>query len=389
MHVDEHGNYYQDFKALTNELVRQALNITSIESEMTFRRLRWLQQSVQHEADAVNYLAALQGQALWEKEPTITSSGELGINANPWTRQAFSDLHWLAACENGDFATQWKLTKWWSIYTTAFRTAKLNVVKFNKVPQGKLITFSSADVLCRNVVTCSFLPQRQKTFQPNRGSPPGMETADTWMELPMQHVKDELPVDDRGKPVPKLKGGKGKPSHASSSVRGRDRLTDKALLNLDARLRAQEDITEDSFDVPASLQDIEAALRVGPNYNIHVKNNKGKKIGPPHTFLWVALVRGVSKQPDCPPDLKQQALNYLAKQPTSSEIKRLVPFCTLHRQYNDNTRAALAVNVRPDMIQMWNNMRRFYFQRGAKEFEGTISRGPIFRQILRRVHDDD
>ena len=33
----------------------------------------------------------------------VTHFIELGINANPWTRQAFSDLHWLAACENGDF----------------------------------------------------------------------------------------------------------------------------------------------------------------------------------------------------------------------------------------------------------------------------------------------
>eukprot|EP00930_Biecheleria_cincta_P105118 TRINITY_DN9766_c1_g1_i2.p1 TRINITY_DN9766_c1_g1~~TRINITY_DN9766_c1_g1_i2.p1 ORF type:complete len:1323 (-),score=80.85 TRINITY_DN9766_c1_g1_i2:275-4243(-) len=387
--VNSRNEHFIEFRSLTNQHIRETLRITSIESELIFRRLRWLQQSVRYENDSVNYLAAWQGQALWETTPTILPNGELGPNANPWTRQAFSDLHCLSACEKGQFAEQWSLHKWWAIDSAAFQTVRLAVVKSSLIPSPKLFSFTQSDVMCRNVCTCSFLPQKLRLCQHCQGFPPSMNP-DSWMELPS--VPHHDPGEERGKPVAKFKSGKGRPGASSSSNQspsgeclGHDRLADKALLNLDARLRAQEDITEDAVDVPSSLPDIVISLKVGPNYNAYTQANRGKKTGSVHAFLWAALVKSMSQLPECPAEFRQILSAYCAQKLTPAQIKRQVPYCTLHRHHNDNTRATLAVHVRSELASIWNAMRQFYFQRGAKEFEDTIPRGPIFRQILRRI----
>eukprot|EP00930_Biecheleria_cincta_P105119 TRINITY_DN9766_c1_g2_i1.p2 TRINITY_DN9766_c1_g2~~TRINITY_DN9766_c1_g2_i1.p2 ORF type:complete len:220 (-),score=27.65 TRINITY_DN9766_c1_g2_i1:272-931(-) len=211
---------------------------------------------------------------------------------------------------------------------------------------------------------------------------------DYWMELPTAVHRD--PGEERGKPIAKLKSGNGKTGTSSSTNHpsghdrpGHGRLADKALLNLDARMRAQEDITEDAVDVPSTLADMEISQTVGPNYNAFTQANRGRNIGSVHTFLWAALVKSMSQLPECPVELRQTLAAYTAQKLAPAQIKRQVPFCTLHRHHNHSSLATLAVHVRSEVAPMWNAMRQFYFQRGAKEFDDTILRGPIFRQILR------
>ena len=97
----------------------------------------------------------------------------------------------------------------------------------------------------------------------------------------------------------------------------------------------------------------------------------------------------MAAQPDCPAELKQLLTAYFAEKPSFSQIRHHVSLCILHRQFNDAARATLAVNVRSEIAGMWKLMRLYYFQRGAREFEGNIPRGPIFRQILRRMQNDE
>eukprot|EP00930_Biecheleria_cincta_P105114 TRINITY_DN9766_c0_g1_i1.p1 TRINITY_DN9766_c0_g1~~TRINITY_DN9766_c0_g1_i1.p1 ORF type:complete len:264 (+),score=22.51 TRINITY_DN9766_c0_g1_i1:62-793(+) len=196
----------------------------------------------------------------------------------------------------------------------------------------------------------------------------------SWMELPP--IVHHDPGEERGKPTANLKSGTGRIGASSSSNQpsghehsGNDRLADKALLNLDARLRAQEDITEDAVDVPSTLTDMEISLKVGPNYNAYTQANRGKKIGSVHTFLWAALVKSMSQLPDCPAELRQTLSAYSAQKLTPAQIQRQVPHCTPHRQHNDNTRATLAVHVRPELAQMWNGMRHFIFREVLRNLE--------------------
>eukprot|EP00930_Biecheleria_cincta_P044802 TRINITY_DN30855_c0_g1_i1.p1 TRINITY_DN30855_c0_g1~~TRINITY_DN30855_c0_g1_i1.p1 ORF type:complete len:172 (-),score=19.64 TRINITY_DN30855_c0_g1_i1:87-602(-) len=135
---------------------------------------------------------------------------------------------------------------------------------------GKFYTFTDADVQCPNVLPCNLFSRKSVSHQPSLGFPPGMETVDSWMELPLatKHLAEQQGGSSKQKYSKQHGKGKVNTAHSSSSQSTGDKLTDKALLNLDARMRTQEDITEDALDVPASLEAIETALRVGPNYDM-------------------------------------------------------------------------------------------------------------------------
>ena len=69
------GEDYVEFRAFNNDHVRRLLRVSTVESEMVTRRLRWLQQMVAHPSDSIAMLSALQGVAIWENDPPIDSTG--------------------------------------------------------------------------------------------------------------------------------------------------------------------------------------------------------------------------------------------------------------------------------------------------------------------------
>eukprot|EP00930_Biecheleria_cincta_P050313 TRINITY_DN3547_c0_g1_i1.p1 TRINITY_DN3547_c0_g1~~TRINITY_DN3547_c0_g1_i1.p1 ORF type:complete len:147 (-),score=14.67 TRINITY_DN3547_c0_g1_i1:64-504(-) len=136
---------------------------------------------------------------------------------------------------------------------------------------------------------------------------------------------------------------------------------------------------------PAEIEEIKTALRVGPNYNATVLA-KGRciKLGSPHAYVFRALSKTMVKNPDCPQDLRQALLNFIATYNTPALIKRVIPFCTVHRQHDQGDRAILKVHARVDAQPLWRAMRNYLVQKGAKDFDDTITRGPMFRDIRAR-----
>ena len=72
---------------------------------------------------------------------------------------------------------------------------------------------------------------------------------------------------------------------------------------------------------------------------------------------------------------------------TPSQIKKVVPYCTVHKQFGKE-RACLVTHVNLELRDLWLAMRHFLEQRGAKDFADLKPRGPLFRQLLERIQKD-
>ena len=154
------------------------------------------------------------------------------------------------------------------------------------------------------------------SVQPITGFPPPMDALDAWMELPLsgKHKADGLPDEGRFKSAQKTKSGKRKTGKPASSA-GRDRPdppVNRALVNLDSRVRSLEDISEDAIDTQSDLPEVAAALQVGPKYQSFTQQSmKGRKIGSAHTFIWAAFAKTMAKSINCPPELQQLLLAHI------------------------------------------------------------------------------
>lgn len=325
-------------------------------------------------------LNALQGFALWEKGVTIPVEGKITEYANPWTKQVYSDLQKLST-SSPCFALQWKEHGWWAIQTQEFLRSKVKQLESFEPYTDLLFQFTDKDVHCPHVDHRSFGSQVLSKTLPFPSS--SASTMDTWMELPVvaKHKAEDL-VDVRGKPTQKTRlGGKGKESKATQ----RDKLVDRALVNLDLRLRSVEDIVEDGLDAPADLEDVQAALAAGRDYQATVEEKgRGCKLGSPHTYTFSRLCKKQASLSDCPPELAEMIKAFVATYTTPAQIKHVVPFCTVHKKYGQN-RAIITLHARSEIQKMWQQMRQFLVQRGAVDFGDTKPRGPIFKQLLQRV----
>ena len=153
--LNSRGGQYQEFHALPNCRIRQILKVATIQSELTVRRLRWLQCMVKSPQDSEAMMSALQGFALWEKDATINADGSVSESANPWTKQFYSDLK-LLSIRNHKFAEKWNHKHWWAIYSDEFQAANVTKLRsFDMYPEV-LYSFKSKDVFIPFVSARSF-----------------------------------------------------------------------------------------------------------------------------------------------------------------------------------------------------------------------------------------
>ena len=161
------GEDIVEYRALPNESIRLLLHIPTIQSELLVRRLCWLQTLVKYPDDAKTVLSALQGFALWGQSPTIFDSGDVSPSANPWTKQFFVDLEWLSRHSTAAFALKWQELKWWSIYTSEFSSLRIKSLKSTRIIHDRIFEFTTSDVLCPNVIRCSFMTEKTQSCATN------------------------------------------------------------------------------------------------------------------------------------------------------------------------------------------------------------------------------
>ena len=251
---------------------------------------------------------------------------------------------------SNQFRDQWQNRKWWAVFSAQFLAAKVGRVRTFRRIDNKIFPLHPKDVLCLNVHPRSFCV-RDSVYPTVQSFLANMDDMDTWMELPVVTKRPaEGDPSTRGKPAPKGQyGGKGKASKNSSSTGSGDKLTDMALLNIDARLRTVEDILEDALDTPLDLPEIEMSIKVGPAYNeVRLEKGRGVKLGSPHTFVFSAFIKTVAQNSDCPAELKQMIITFMKNYSTASMIRSVVPFCTAHKQHGKN-RAVFKVHVSSDI----------------------------------------
>ena len=73
----------------------------------------------------------------------------------------------------------------------------------------------------------------------------------------------------------------------------------RALVNLDNRLRVQEDISEETIEVD-EIKELLPVLKIGKAFQKVVKTagkGKNKDKGPPHIWYWSGLVRQIATAP--------------------------------------------------------------------------------------------
>ncbi|CAE8638109.1 unnamed protein product [Polarella glacialis] len=130
------GQVLIKYHALTNTQVRTSLHVPTLQSEMTSRRVKWLQQMAQQPEQAKLVFALLHGYFLWEQGQPVQPNGKLTSAASPWLVQHAHDVS-LVAQSNTTFAADWTQTGWWAIFTSdAFH--KFNPQLLKRFDNGSL-----------------------------------------------------------------------------------------------------------------------------------------------------------------------------------------------------------------------------------------------------------
>eukprot|EP00930_Biecheleria_cincta_P075218 TRINITY_DN6238_c0_g1_i1.p1 TRINITY_DN6238_c0_g1~~TRINITY_DN6238_c0_g1_i1.p1 ORF type:complete len:336 (-),score=45.12 TRINITY_DN6238_c0_g1_i1:318-1325(-) len=122
------GRQYVQFNALTNQVVRELTGVPTLQSELSARRLKWLQQLVRWYSAGAPTLHLLEAKFLWESEEQISQTGKLTQATNPWTLQFYSDIK-TAVRKLPHLQQLFGSIGWWFIYTEEFQTIKPCVIK--------------------------------------------------------------------------------------------------------------------------------------------------------------------------------------------------------------------------------------------------------------------
>jgi len=132
-------------------------------------------------------------------------------------------------------------------------------------------------------------------------------------------------------------GRKGKAEHGGKGKGGggrNDRLVFRALLNLDSRMRVQEDIQEQTFEAVDSLPEWQTILKVGKNWDAMVKRegrNHGK--GSAHIWVWSAMVKVIAANSTLSQQDRAILASFIDTHKTVASLMRDVPVCIVKKVY--------------------------------------------------------
>eukprot|EP00930_Biecheleria_cincta_P018173 TRINITY_DN14246_c0_g1_i1.p1 TRINITY_DN14246_c0_g1~~TRINITY_DN14246_c0_g1_i1.p1 ORF type:complete len:1411 (-),score=180.44 TRINITY_DN14246_c0_g1_i1:1000-5232(-) len=405
--ITESGEKKLIFHALSNATVRKQLGVHTVFSELSMRRVRWLQQMVRFPRDSSSTLAILQDSFLWESEPPIGAyTGKLHISANPWTKQFYGDLQRLAKVD-AEFDLLWKRECWWSIYSESFI----------KVRASKIRSFLDYDFdefsVCTHETLCSGMSRLQpyivteKSVQQSVISTASAvseamakdkvsdDDMGSWMQMPVppngpprkaakqqqgQDIASTLTVSGSGGSGGGGKGGKSKGLGKGKGQASNTRLV-KAALNLDARLRIVEGILNDAVEVPDTLGEAQAAVAAGPAYYETVQAmGRGHSLGPPHLRVWAEFIKSLKAAADIPMQLAFELGEHAASCPDYVALARYVRHFTA-RRHHDKSMIVISVSLSEKLADLWHAVKTYLISKGAKQHIGPPPRGPIFREL--------
>ena len=93
--VDEGGN--ETWKSEKMEVLREKLGISSVQSELRARRIKWLQKIGRRPDENLGMLAALTGTYSWDQTEQLAADGWASEHANPWLAQFLEDVRAVCA----------------------------------------------------------------------------------------------------------------------------------------------------------------------------------------------------------------------------------------------------------------------------------------------------
>ncbi len=113
----EAGSEQEKWRSITASIMRETLNIPTIESELRARRVKRLQSIARQPEENRSLLAALTGKFAWDSSIQLSAGGRAMSVTNPWLAQFLCDL-WRVAEIQPSFATQFARQGWYAIFSS-------------------------------------------------------------------------------------------------------------------------------------------------------------------------------------------------------------------------------------------------------------------------------
>jgi hypothetical protein len=384
LHTATDGTSYTVYRALSNTTVRTKLSLSTIASEMIVRRLSWLQQMLAFPHDSAITLATLQGAFIWENHPPIDRRGELASDANPWTIQFFGDLSKLADTDPC-FRALWIKEHWWSIYNDYFQHANIKHLRSYHDFQPDAYSFHFSSTLCPGTATLQpySVLESSHSKSKHRSLEPDPDNMDPWKPLPPVTSVNKRGATSsfhsaRDEKTARTARGKGSDGPSGPT----QKQYNKALVNLDNRVRACEGITQDAFTAPQHLPEVIAAMDSGKRYQQAVAQaGRGNNTyGSPYVREWSDFIAAIAAAPDTPPELQELIRQHRDQYNTTAKLEYVIRHFTSRPQHGKD-RVIINVHVKDRLFDFWQAIRMYLNTRGVEQYTGDPPRGPIFREF--------